>query len=214
MSNATELDDSDDLELLQRARRGDYSAFESLVDHYQQRLFGLALRITGQRQDAEDVVQQTFLNVLEHLDSFREESSVATWILRIAANQSLKVLRKRRGLPFAVMEEAVDPSDDYTTLPHPDFIAEWREGPSELAQRAEVRQLLDDVLAKLDDKYRLVFLLRDVEGLSVRDTAESLHLTESTVKVRLLRARLVLREQLTRLYGDEAKRLFPDHEHG
>lgn len=214
MDDVPDTNAANDLALLDRAKRGDYSAFESLVDRYRQRLYGLAMRLTGQRQDAEDVVQQTFLSVLEHLDSFRGESAVATWILRIATNHALKILRKRRGLPIAPQPAAADPDDDYSRLPHPEFIAEWRAGPDELAQRAEVRRLLDEALADLDDKYRLVFILRDVEGLSVRETADALDLTEANVKVRLLRARLVLRERLTRLYGDEAKRLFPDHEHG
>ena len=214
MDDVPDTNSSIDLALLDRARRGDFSAFESLVDRHRQRLYGLAMRLTGQRQDAEDVVQQTFLSVLEHMVSFRGESAVATWILRIATNHALKILRKRRGLPIATQPPAADPDDDYSRLPHPEFIAEWRAGPGELVQRAEVRRLLDEALADLDDKYRLVFLLRDVEGLSVRETAEALDLTEANVKVRLLRARLVLRERLTRLYGDEAKQLFPDHEHG
>ena len=214
MADVPDANSPNDLTLLDQARRGDYSAFESLVNRYRQRLYGLAMRLTGQRQDAEDVVQQTFLSVLEHMDMFRGESAVASWILRIATNHALKILRKRRGLPVAPQSPVVDPDDDYSRLPHPEFIAEWRAGPDELAQRAEVRRLLDEALADLDDKYRLVFLLRDVEGLSVRETAETLDLTEANVKVRLLRARLVLRERLTRLYGDEAKRLFPDHEHG
>lgn len=214
MNAVPDEDSPEDFALLDRARCGDFAAFESLVDRHQQRLYGLAMRLTGQRQDAEDVVQQTFLSVLEHIGSFRGESAVATWILRIATNHALKVLRKRRGLPIISQIQAADPEDDYSRLPHPEFIAEWRAGPGELVQRAEVRQLLDEALADLDEKYRLVFLLRDVEGLSVRETAETLDLTEANVKVRLLRARLILRERLTRLYGDEAKRLFPDHEHG
>jgi RNA polymerase sigma-70 factor (ECF subfamily) len=202
-----------DLDLLRRARQGEFAAFEALVTRYQRRVHGLAWRILSQRQDAEDVVQATFLSVLEHLDSFREESTVSTWLLRIATNHALKVLRKRRGLPTVPLEKATDPDDDCGGLPHPDYIARWREGPEELAQRAEVRHLLDQALAELDDKYRVVFVLRDVEGFSVRETAEALGLTEATVKVRLLRARLALRERLTRALGDEATRLFPTHDH-
>jgi RNA polymerase sigma-70 factor (ECF subfamily) len=203
-----------DLQWFRRARQGDYDAFEALVGRYQRRVYGLAWRILGQHQDAEDVTQQTFLSVLEHLADFREESSVATWVLRIAANHAAKVLRKKRGLPTRPLEVAADPGDSYATLPHPDFIAQWRDSPEELAERAEVRRLLDQALAELDDKYRLVFLLRDVEGLSTHQTAETLGLTEPTVKVRLLRARLLLRERLTRVLGDEATRVFPSHDHG
>jgi RNA polymerase sigma-70 factor (ECF subfamily) len=201
-----------DLDLLRRARQGDFAAFESLVTRYQQRVHGLAWRIVGQQQDAEDVVQQTFLSVLEHLDSFREESAVATWVLRIATNHALKVLRKRRGLATVPLDVPADPEED-DRLPHPEYIAGWRDGPEELAQRAEVRRLIDLALAELDDKHRIVFVLRDVEGFSVRQTAEALGLTESAVKVRLLRARLALRERLTRELGDEATRVFPSHDH-
>jgi RNA polymerase sigma-70 factor (ECF subfamily) len=202
-----------DLEFLRRARQGDFAAFEALVSRFQQRIYGLAWHILGQRQDAEDVVQQTFLSVLEYLESFREESSVATWILRIATNHALKILRKRRGLPTVSLETAADPDDDLAGLPHPDYIAQWRDSPEELAQRAEVRHLLHQALAELEEKYRLVFVLRDVEGISVRETAEALGLTESAVKVRLLRARLLLRERLIRVLGDEQTRVVPTHNH-
>ncbi len=203
-----------DLEFLRRARHGDFAAFQTLVERFQRRLYGLAWHILGQSQDAEDVVQQTFLSVLEHLDSFREESAVATWVWRIATNHALKLLRKRKGLPTVPLETSADSSDDGGHLPHPEYVAQWRDGPEELAQRAEIRQLLHQALAELKDAYRLVFVLRDVEGFSVRETAELLGLTESAVKVRLLRARLMLRERLTRVLGDETTRVFPAHDHG
>lgn len=196
-----------DQDLLTRARGGDLEAFLQLVGRLQRRVFAVARRITGQEQDAEDVTQLTFLSVLEHLDAFRGESSVATWVLRIATNHALKVLRKRRGLPTTSID------DRFENLPHPEYIASWRDTPEALAERAEVRHLLDAALADLDDKYRVVFVLRDVEGLSVRETAEALGLTESAVKVRLLRARLQLRERLTRSLGDEATRVVAGHSH-
>jgi RNA polymerase sigma-70 factor (ECF subfamily) len=102
--------------------------------------------------------------------------------------------------------------DDGEPIPHPEFIADWRENPEELLMRAETRQLIEQALNELPEKYRLVFLLRDVEGLSVKETAEALGISEANVKVRLLRARLQLREKLTRYFGDEAKRLMP-HRH-
>lgn len=203
-----------DLELLHCARRGDFAAFDALVGRYQHRVYGLAWRFLGQRHDAEDVTQQTFLSVLEHLDSFREEAAVSTWVLRIAANHALKVLRKRRGLPIVPLVSTEDREDSFANLPHPEFIAQWQDSPEELVQRAEVRDLIDTVLAQLDEKYRLVFVLRDIEGLSVRETAEELGLTEASVKVRLLRARLFLRERLMRALGDEATRVFSKHDHG
>lgn len=202
-----------ELDLFHQARQGNFAAFEALVDRLQPRVYAVARRIVGQAQDAEDVTQQTFLSVIEHLEQFRGESSVATWILRIAANHALKVLRKRRGLPTVPLDAAADPDDSEAALPHPSYIAQWRENPEDLAQRAEVRQLVDQALAELDDKYRVVFVLRDIEGLSVKETAEALGLSEANVKVRLLRARLQLRERLTAAFGEESLRVFPTHAH-
>ena len=204
----------DDVELLRRARGGDFEAFSLLVDRLQRRVFAVAWRIVGGQHDAEDVTQQTFLSVMDHLGDFREESSVATWILRIATNHAFKVLRKRRGVPTVSIDSPPsDEADSYAALPHPEFIARWRDGPEQLAQQREVRELIEVALAELPEKYRVIFVLRDVEGLSVKETAEALGLTEANVKVRLLRARLDLRERLTRALGDEATRMFPSHDH-
>jgi len=199
--------------LFEQARRGDFTAFEKLVLELQPRVYQLVFRILRQSQDAEDVTQQTFLSLIEHIDQFRGDSAVATWVLRIATNHALKALRKRR----TSGTNSMDPSDitDETgkPLPHPNYIAPWRETPADLAHRAAIRQIVDEALLELDEKYRIVFLLRDVEGLSIRETAETLGLTEANVKVRLLRARLQLRERLTQMFGDESERVIPDHSH-
>jgi RNA polymerase sigma-70 factor (ECF subfamily) len=204
-----------DLDLLRSAREGNWEAFEQLVSRFEPRVFGLAYRIVRQRQDAEDTAQQTFISVMENLDKFREEASVSTWILRIATNHALKVLRRRKGSATVSLEvTGNDGSGDAAALPHPDFIAQWRDDPADLSERAEVRQLLQEALAELDEKYRLVFVLRDVEGFSTQETADMLELSVSNVKVRLLRARLQLRERLTRVLGDETTRIQPaDHRH-
>lgn len=199
-----------DEQLLARAGEGDFAAFQQLVSRFQRRVFGLARRIVGQEQDAEDVTQQTFLSLLEHLESFRGESSVATWILKIATNHALKVLRKRRGLRTVSLDV---PGDDGGSLPHPEYIAQWSRTPQQLLEDAEIQSLVEVALQELDEKYRLVFILRDVEGVSTRETAELLDLSESNVKVRLLRARLMLRERLTRAFGDDATRIVSDHDH-
>jgi RNA polymerase sigma-70 factor (ECF subfamily) len=207
----TIIPDDDDRPLVRRAREGDYAAFDSLVRKYARRLYTLGLRIVGQRQDAEEVVQQTFLSVIEHLREFREEALFSTWLTRIATNHALALLRKRtrqRTVPLAD-----DQSDDGGEgPPHPEFIAQWRETPEQIATRRETRRLLDEALDSLDEKYRLVFVLRDVEGLSTEETATALGIGISNVKVRLLRARLMLRERLTRHFGDELTRVSP-HEH-
>ncbi len=193
--------------LVARAQAGELEAFEALTHRYEQRVYSLALRMLRQQQDAEDVTQQTFLSALENLDGFRGDASFATWLLRIATHAALKVIRKQKGLDTISLEEATDEGDGYDTIPHPEYIADWRHSSEQLVQRNEVQRLLDDALAKLDEKHRLVFLLRDVEGLSVKETAEALGLSEANTKVRLLRARLQLREQLTRTLGDPERRV-------
>jgi RNA polymerase sigma-70 factor (ECF subfamily) len=200
----------EDLGLFRRARTGDFKAFELLVNRLQSRVYRVAYRILGQAQDAEDVVQQTFLSVIEHIDDFRGESAVATWILRIATNFALKILRKKRGLSTVSLD---DKDESYADIPHPKHIAVWHHPPETHLERSEVRELLDRAIAELDDKYRVVFVLRDIEGLSTEETAETLGLSASNVKVRLLRARLQLRERLTRELGDEATRVEASHDH-
>lgn len=202
-----------DAELVERAQAGELAAFEALTNRHEQRVYGLAMRMLRAEPDAEDVTQQTFLSVLENLEGFRGEASFGTWVLRIASHAALKIIRKRKGLPTISLEAATENSETFNATPHPEFIADWRHSPAHLVEQNEVRQLLDDALARLDDNYRLVFLLRDVEGLSVRETAVALNLSEGNVKVRLLRARLQLREDLTRVLGDPDKQLFRSPHH-
>ncbi len=204
--------ESTEIDLLRRAKLGDFAAFQQLVTKLQPRVYGLAYRILQQAQDAEDVTQQTFLALIEHIADFREESSVATWVLKIATNHALKILRKKRTVTMLSMTD-ITAEDSYSDIPHPDFIAPWSQTAEEIVQQAETQAELEKALEELDDKYRTVFVLRDVEGLSVRETAQALHLTESTVKVRLLRARLALRERLTKKFGDATQVMLPDHKH-
>jgi RNA polymerase sigma-70 factor, ECF subfamily len=152
------------------------------------------------------------LSLIEHIADFREESSLSTWVLRIATNHALKVLRKKRTVPMISITDMTS-DDSYSDIPHPEFIAPWSQTADQIMQQAEVQAELEKALMELDDKYRLVFVLRDVEGLSVRETAQALELTESTVKVRLLRARLALRERLTKKFGDALQVVTPDHKH-
>ena len=202
-----------DAVLVGRAKEGDLAAFEMLATRYERRVYSLALRILRHQQDAEDVTQQTFVSVLEHLREFRGESSFSTWIMRIATYAALKIIRKRRGLDTVSLEQSTEPQEGYENVPHPEFIADWRESPAQLAHRSETRQLIDEALAKLDEKHRLVFLLRDVEGLSIEETAQALNLSEANVKVRLLRARLKLRELLTQAFGNPERRLMREPHH-
>ncbi|HEY9174101.1 MAG TPA: sigma-70 family RNA polymerase sigma factor [Verrucomicrobiae bacterium] len=202
-----------DVELVRLAKAGDLAAFEELVARHERQVYTLALRMVVNPHDAEDVTQQAFISALENLAGFREEARFATWLYRIATHAALKIIRKRKGLDTVSLEEATEPREEDGHLAHPEFIADWRESPDELVHRRETQRLLDDALAQLDEKHRLVFVLRDVEGLSVRETAEALGLSEVNVKVRLLRARLQLREQLTRTLGDPRTRIQRDHDH-
>jgi RNA polymerase sigma-70 factor (ECF subfamily) len=202
-----------DGELVRGAQAGDLAAFESLTARHEQRVYSLAMRILRHQQDAEDVTQQTFLSVLENLERFRGEASFLTWLLQIATHAALKIIRKRKGLEVVSLEAATEACGQDDSIPHPEYIADWRDSPEQLVERREIQGLLDDALARLDEKHRSVFLLRDVEGLSIRETAAALGLSEANTKVRLLRARLQLREQLTRALGDPATRLVPSHDH-
>ena len=212
MNHHATSDLSDDA-LIRQAKAGELAAFETLVARYERQVYTLALRVVRQEQDAEDVTQQTFISAMEHLAGFRRESSFATWLFRIATHAALKILRKRKGLNTVSLEEATEPQPEGEGLPHPEFIADWKQSPEALVAQRETQRLLDEALALLDDNHRLIFLLRDVEGLSVKETAVALNLSEANVKVRLLRARLQLREQLTRRFGDEARQVFTHHRH-
>jgi RNA polymerase sigma-70 factor, ECF subfamily len=213
MTNETIFAVTPDMELVGRAKKGDLDAFEALANRYEQRVYSLALRMLRQEQDAEDVTQQAFLSAMENLGGFRGEASFSTWLLRIASHAALKVIRKRKGLDTVSLEEATEEEDSYGTIPHPEYIADWRQSPEELVRMNETQRLLEDALGKLDEKHRLVFLLRDVEGLSVKEAAEALGLSEANTKVRLLRARLQLREQLTRTLSDPQTQIKRGHHH-
>jgi RNA polymerase sigma-70 factor, ECF subfamily len=205
--------------LIAQAKAGEYGAFEQLMTRYEGRVYAMAYRITRRREDAEDVAQTAFMSAFEHLAGFREESSFATWVTRIAVNAALKVLRKRKGLPTVAFDESTHAlavkSDlrEEGDIPHPDYIADWRGDPAKLVARKELRKLMDEAIEELPEKHRVVFVLRDLQEMSVRETAEALGISEANVKVRLLRARLALREKLTRIFGDKSQRVTRDFRH-
>jgi len=201
--------DPPDAALVQRAQAGDLGAFEALATRHEQRVYSLALRMLRQEQDAGDITQQTFLSALENLSGFRGEASFLTWLLRIATHAALKVIRKRRGLDVVSLDAGPEEREDYDSVPHPEYVADWRNSPEQLVERREIQALLDEALNHLDEKHRLVFLLRDGQGLSIKETAAALGLSEANTKVRLLRARLQLRERLTRVLGDPDRQLRP-----
>jgi RNA polymerase sigma-70 factor (ECF subfamily) len=189
-------------ELIARARGGDVAAFEALVAPHEQRLFALTRHLVG-AEDAADALQSGVLSALESFRGFRGESSFGTWLTRVVTNAALKLLRTRRSRPAV----SLDALDDDAEIPRPEFVADWREDPILTVERRELRGILDEAIGALPEIHRVVFVLRDVAGLSVAETARELDLSEANVKVRLLRARLALREKLTRKFGDESRRV-------
>ena len=188
--------------LVQRAKAGDVGAFSELVTRYERKIFRLARNITQNQEDAEDVLQDVFLKAYTHLDSFEGNSKFYTWLVRIAVNESLMKLRKRRSDRQVSLDEPVNTGEDEVTRE----VAVWEDTPEDRYSQEELRRILDEAVAGLAPIYRTVFQLRDVEELPTEETAEILGLSVPAVKSRLLRARLQLREKLTRQFrrkGDD-----------
>lgn len=179
-------------ELVQRAREGDRRALAELVNEYSERIYNLALRMLRNKEDAEDVLQETFLTVIEKLYTFDGRSSFFTWIYRIATNASLMRLRKKK----IVFQELSDDPDMHEHIESKVFI-DWSQDPSINVFDREVKEKLDEAIKSLSDIYRSVFVLRDIEGLSIRETSSILNITEENVKIRLRRARQFLRDYLS-----------------
>jgi RNA polymerase sigma-70 factor (ECF subfamily) len=193
----------DEATILAQAREGDTAAFGELIRRYEAKIFRLAQHITQNREDAEDVLQETFLKAYEHLDQFQGNSKFYTWIVRIAVNQALMKLRKRKSDKSVSIDETIDTGEDTVARE----IAAWDEDPEQRYSREELNKILETAIDSLAPPYRAVFLLRDVDDLSTEETAEALDLSIPAVKSRLLRARLQLRDKLTRFFkrkGDDA----------
>jgi RNA polymerase sigma-70 factor, ECF subfamily len=192
----------DDAALVARAQAGDQGAFAALVNEYSRKIYRLAKNITQNDEDAEDVLQEAFLKAYEHLSGFQGASKFYTWIVRIAVNESLMKLRKRKGDRFVSLDEPVETGEDMVKRE----IAVWEDNPEQRYSREEMQQILDDAVESLKPDFRTVFMLRDIEELSTEETAETLGISVPAVKSRLLRARLALREKLTRQFkrkGDD-----------
>jgi len=186
----------DDLALVAEAKAGSYEAFEELVNRYENKIYRLGLNVTGNPEDAEDVLQEAFLKAFQHLGEFRADSRFYTWLVRIAVNEGLMKLRKRRSDRSVPMEDEI--GDDGEPIPRE--LADWKPNPEQIFAQAEIERILRDAAQRLPATYRTVFLLRDMEDLSTAETASVLNLTEGTVKARLFRARLMLREELSRVF--------------
>src|ERR1039457_2372543 len=193
----------DESALVAKAREGDLAAFNELVNSYSRKIFRLAKHITQNEEDAEDVLQETFLMAFEHLGDFQGQSKFYTWIVRIAVNESLMKLRKRKSDRSVPLDEPVDTGEDTVVRE----IAVWDENPEQKYSREELGQILDEAVQGLRPAFRTVFVLRDIEELSTEETAEALGISVPAVKSRLLRARLQLRERLTRQFKRKGENL-------
>lgn len=187
---------------IEALRAGDAEEFARLVEKYSPLLYRLAMKMLGNVQDAEDVLQNTFLKTLQHLDEFEERSSLSTWLYRIAVNEALMLLRHQK--PETPISDLLDEDED-DEIEMPQQFVDWCCLPEEELLSAEGRRILEQAIQRLPPKLRAVFLLRDIEGLSIQETSKALNLSEAAVKTRLLRARLNLREQLSSFYAERVR---------
>ena len=188
--------------LVAQAQQGGVEAFTELVNRYEGNIYRLARHITQNPEDAEDVLQETFLKAYEHLTDFQGNSKFYTWLVRIAVNQSLMKLRKRKSDASVSLDDPFDTGEENLTRE----IAVWDPNPEQTYSREEIRAILEKAVEALPPTFRAVFALRDIEELSTEETAALLNLSIPAVKSRLLRARLRLREKLTRYFkrkGDD-----------
>jgi RNA polymerase sigma-70 factor (ECF subfamily) len=179
-------------ELIAQVQHGQTGLFYELVRPYERRVYAAALAILRNPTDAEDVAQEAMLKALANIRQFRAEARFSTWLIQITVNEALMRRRKDRTRMTEGIEDHRDEEGEYA----PRDFADWREIPSEALERKEVRQKLAEALASLDRKYREVFVLRDMEQLNIQETAEALGISVASVKTRLLRARLMLRDLL------------------
>ena len=188
-------------ELVKRAQKGDKKAFSELVMKYSERIYNLGLRILRNKEDAEDVLQETFMTVLEKINTFDGRSSFFTWIYRIATNASLMKLRRKK-LQIA---EFPDNPELEESLQNIAFI-DWSQDPSLAITNAEVRKVLEGAINELPEIFKAVFILRDLEYLSIKETSRILEISEENVKIRLRRARFFLRDKLSYYFSEHAQK--------
>lgn len=179
--------------LIERIQRGERELFCDLIQPYEKRVFVMALTILRNEADAEDVAQEAFLKAFKHLSQFRSESRFSTWLIQVAINEAHMWQRKRHLEIMRPIEDSENQDGTYT----PRDFADWREIPSEALERKEIRDKLIAALGSLATKYREVFVLRDVQHMSIEETSEALGISVGAVKTRLLRARMMLRDLLS-----------------
>ena len=198
---------SSDMDLVHASKNGDAAAFEQLVKRYDRKLLRIAQSVTHNREDSQDAVQEAFLKAYQHLTDFREASQFSTWLIRITVNQSLMKLRKQRSTKEMSLDEDFEDERDFL----PKEVADWAPNPEQLYWASELRDLLTQSLEELCPISRTVFVLRDIEGLSIDQTAVAMNLTNSAVKARLWRARFQLRERLNQYFVKQAESAQQSH---
>jgi len=192
LNNPGEAGTTREQALIAEVQRGQNALFYELVRPYERRVYAAAMAILRNETDAEDVAQEAMLKALANIRQFRAEARFSTWLIQITVNEALMRRRRERTGMMEAIDDRRDDEGEYT----PRDFADWREIPSEALERKEIRQRLAEALASLDRKYREVFVLRDVEQLNIQETAEALGISVASVKTRLLRARLMLRDLL------------------
>ena len=186
---------------LDALRSGDRAEFARLVDKYHEMIYRLAIKMVNNPQDAEDILQETFIKAYRHLEKFDGRSSLSTWLYRIATNEALMFLRRQKPDMISV-DETLDTGEGEL---EPLKIVDWSSLPEDELMSAEAQVYLDKAVEKLSPSLRVVFVLRDIQSLSTRETADVLNISETAVKTRLSRARLQLREELTSYYGERVR---------
>jgi RNA polymerase sigma-70 factor (ECF subfamily) len=191
--------------LLERAKAGDVAAFEELIGAYQKKVFNLALRIIGNYDDASDLAQEAFVRIFKAISAFKEQSSFSTWVYRITTNVCLDEIRRRKNKKVVSIDEDIHVDDGEMKRQ----IVSSDPGPDEAAERSEVRRIVNDAINRLPEDQRVVITLRDLQGMSYEEIAKILDLPGGTVKSRINRARLALKNILTTdrelLIGDYVK---------
>lgn len=192
----------DDPKLLAALRNRSPGAFQELFELYSDKMYRLAVSIVGDESDAEDVVQEGFIKFFEKIETFEGRSSIGTWLYRVTHNASIdRVRQKKSGV---LLESDLKGAEE--GLPIPQQITSWDGNVTELYDQQELLQILDATMQSLPEKLRVAFFLRDIEEMSTEEAAEILEITPGAVKVRLHRARLLMREQLTAVLGEAVQR--------
>ncbi|MBD3381637.1 MAG: sigma-70 family RNA polymerase sigma factor [candidate division Zixibacteria bacterium] len=190
----------DEKELVKKAQQGDFDAFNTLIENYKTRIYNLALKMSGDRHDAEDILQDTFLKAVDNIDKFRGESSFGTWLYAIAVNQV-------RGQYASRKKAELKPIEDYLPAGHGSaedkaVLFDWGD-PHDILETREIQEIIDQTLSDMPNKYSLPFILRYYEDMPVKEVAKTMNLTLAAAKSRILRARLALREKLSEIFREK-----------